>query len=90
MTKLIGPEQFTEIPRIDKIDARTFRKEYLGRGVPVILSGYGKQWAAHGKWSFDYFLNHSQDPALPAVVGAQHQRHVLERHDDRQCHQRSE
>lgn len=78
MTQLIGPESFSEIPRIAECDADTFREKYLGPGVPVILAGYGKSWPAYGKWSFDYFLNNAFDAVLPAKVGD----HVRE---DQQC-----
>lgn len=45
------------IPRIDALDHDTFYREYVDKGIPVIIKGLVKDWPALNKWSHDYFLD---------------------------------
>jgi hypothetical protein len=39
------------------IDYSEFKREYIDKRLPVIVKGYGSNWAAVKNWNLDYFKN---------------------------------
>ena len=46
-----------EIDRLYQPSVEVFVKEYLQRGVPVILEGCMNEWPAFHKWTVPYFMD---------------------------------
>jgi hypothetical protein len=43
------------VERRSGLDTRTFIREYVRKGKPVILTDFAKQWPALGKWTPEFF-----------------------------------
>ncbi|MFT4536367.1 MAG: hypothetical protein ACI9P5_003743 [Saprospiraceae bacterium] len=41
--------------RVDRISIRDFKKNYIKKGIPLIIEGGAKEWLAVKNWSIDYF-----------------------------------
>ncbi len=53
--KKSGEGKAIEIERRTNLSLKEFRKDYLSKGIPVIMEGAANEWDCVKKWSFDYF-----------------------------------
>jgi len=45
----------TPIPRVKGIGSKELKKNYINKGIPVVVEGGAKDWACVKEWSLDYF-----------------------------------
>lgn len=50
-----GKGRVVPVERRRDLSAAEFRTQYLGRGIPVILEGAGRDWTCTREWTFDSF-----------------------------------
>lgn len=43
------------IDTVDHISSKDFKREYLDKGIPVVIKNYAENWEAIQKWTYDYF-----------------------------------
>ncbi|HTB33169.1 MAG TPA: cupin-like domain-containing protein [Bacteroidia bacterium] len=53
--KKSGDGKTIEIERRTDLSLKEFRKNYLKKGIPVIMEGAANEWDCVKKWSFEYF-----------------------------------
>jgi Cupin-like domain len=46
-----------EVPRIDRVDARTLMHEFILRNQPVVIANAIEDWPAMRRWSFEYLAS---------------------------------
>lgn len=49
-----GTGRKLEIPRVEGISPEEFRRNYVHKGLPVILTKFGAHWPARSKWTLEY------------------------------------
>lgn len=47
--------QLKPVTTVDSISPETFRKEFYGPGIPVVIKSLSREWPALSKWNWDYF-----------------------------------
>ena len=62
--KKSGPGKITQIDRRTDITLKEFRKEYVKKGLPVVLEGFAKDWGCCKNWSLDYFKENYGDDTI--------------------------
>ena len=62
-----GPGRIFEVDRRPGLTPSEFRKEYLGRGLPVVIPGGAAEWPLMSTWSFDYFRDTYGDETIKLV-----------------------
>src|SRR5262245_34998457 len=50
-----GKGKVLVVDRRRDLSPAEFRAQYLGRGIPVVLEGAGRDWSCTREWSFDNF-----------------------------------
>lgn len=43
------------VDTVDTITPEKFKKEYYGKGKPLVIKNLALQWPAYTKWNWDYF-----------------------------------
>ncbi|MEO6883141.1 MAG: cupin-like domain-containing protein [Bacteroidia bacterium] len=57
-----GEGKILPIDRRKDLSLKEFKKEYVRKGIPVVLEGVAKDWDCVKKWSLEYFKDlHGQD-----------------------------
>lgn len=65
-----GEGRTFQIERRKELTLREFRRNYLIKGIPVIIEGAAKDWDCVRDWSFDYFKDlHGSDEVVLSVEG---------------------
>jgi len=65
--KAKGKGQLHPIDRRADLSIEDFKKEYVRKGIPVVLEGAAKEWACVQKWSLDYFKEQHGDDEIVFV-----------------------
>jgi Cupin-like domain len=65
MRRLIAPE----VPRVHRISAEEFLRNYYVAGHPVIITGMIDDWPALQKWGFDYFTQNFGERQVQVQFG---------------------
>lgn len=69
-----GPGTLYPIDRRRDLTPEQFHREYLLRGIPVVLEGAAKEWGCCKKWSLKYFAEHYGEDKVTVAQGyPQHQ-----------------
>lgn len=53
--KSTGEGKIIPVERRENLSYQEFMRDYVNKGVPVILSGAAKEWGCATQWSLDYF-----------------------------------
>lgn len=60
-----GEGQILPVARRKNLSIAELKKEYISKGIPVVLEGAAKDWGCAQKWSLDYFRElHGEDEIL--------------------------
>ena len=71
-----GPGRCIPLPRIRDLDRKTYLKDFVAKGRPVIFEGAAKDWECSRKWSFAWIKQqYGNDPAI--LVEHEQVEHVL-------------
>lgn len=66
-----GEGKVLPIERVKNISIENLQKDYIEKGIPVVIDGGAKDWDCVKKWSLEYFKNlHGKDEIL--VVDSKH------------------
>ncbi|MFN3189919.1 MAG: cupin-like domain-containing protein [Aureliella sp.] len=58
-----------EVDVVDRVDAETFRRDYISRNRPLKMTGMMASWPAMQRWSFDFFRGLNSDSKIHLEVG---------------------
>ncbi len=60
--KAKGPGKLVDIKRVKDISLHDFKKNYIRKGIPVVIENGAKDWGCVKDWSLEYFKNlHGED-----------------------------
>lgn len=59
------PRKRLELPRIRSLSAEQLEADYIGRGLPVILTDMINDWPARTKWTLPYMREMAGDVTVP-------------------------
>ena len=60
-----GEGKLTPVERVKAITRKDFFKNYVKKGIPLIIEGGAKDWDSVKNWSFDYFKDlHGKDKVV--------------------------
>lgn len=57
------------IPRRRNLDPEEFYREYLRKGVPVVMEGAANDWVCRKKWTMQYFADRYGDDEITVTTG---------------------
>ena len=60
--------QLQAVDTVDTISPEDFKKNYYNTMKPVVIKSLSKQWPAHKKWTWDYFIDIVGDKELADVT----------------------
>lgn len=58
------------INKTANFDSKEFKKQYLNKGTPVVLKGYGNNWPAIEKWNLDYLSGLETEKPVSLEIGS--------------------
>lgn len=61
--------QYVPVTRIKNISCSDFRKTYVNRSIPVVITDIMSDWKALKKWSFEFFGNLNYSHPLHIEIG---------------------
>lgn len=63
-----GKRQIINVERISNISATNLKKNYINKGIPLVIEGGASEWECCKSWSLDYFKDlHGEDEVT--IVG---------------------
>lgn len=65
--KLQNTKKIIQVDRIENLDEKTFVKNYLNKGLPVIFSQEALSWKSTTKWSFEYLASEFGQQEYPII-----------------------
>lgn len=65
--KDLPPGELIPVERVSGIDLDTFYKNYVNKGIPVVLEGAASEWNCVKDWSLQYFKDLHGDDEIIAV-----------------------
>ncbi|MEL0456438.1 cupin-like domain-containing protein [Flavobacteriaceae bacterium SZ-1-7] len=63
-----------KIEETTNFDSNNFKKFYLNKNKPVVLKGYGHDWAAKEKWTLDFLADLEVESPVSLEIGANNQK----------------
>lgn len=69
LTDVVPGQEIEIVDRRTRVNVRDFRRDYIDRNMPVVLTGTMRDWPAMRMWSFDYFASLADDREHRLDVG---------------------
>jgi hypothetical protein len=60
-----------QVKTVESISKEDFMREHLLPGVPLVIKGISKQWAARTRWNYDYFKSKAGSITVPLYNNTQ-------------------